>query len=453
MADQVFIGEIVLPGRVIENGYVLAGDGLVQRVGEGPAPAGERHGGPGCIVLPGAIDSQVHSRSQGDQEDFIWSTKSAAAGGVTTIVDMPYDEGRLISTAERFKAKASEAAAQTRIDFALYATAAPEDGAAHIDALVAAGAAGFKFSTFGTHPQRFPRLPPQALYDCFGAIARHGLISGIHNENDEMVRAFVSRVMEQGLSDYAAHGMSRPPITEALAMAEVYEIGAATGCSVHVVHCSISRGYDLAAAYRAQGFDATVEACIHYLILDEENDVRRLKGRGKVNPPIRPAAEREALWRHLAAGNIEVVSTDHVSWSADRKDNPDMLKNASGLPGLEVLVPLLLTGLEQRGLPMTLAARVLASNPARLFRLGHVKGALAVGRDADVVLMRRDPHRYEAAKSGANVVDWSAYEGMPLGFTPEAVFLRAECVAAEGRVLAEPGRGAFLRPQIAAAAA
>jgi allantoinase len=450
MSDQVFVGEVVLPHRMIENGYVLVADGRVQRVGEGPAPAGEVHGGPGCLVLPGAIDSQVHSRSQGDQEDFIWSTRSAAAGGVTTIVDMPYDEGRLICTAARFNAKVSEASEQARVDFALYATAAPEDGAARIDELIAAGAAGFKFSTFGTDPQRFPRVPPQTLYDCFAAIARHGLIAGIHNEDDEMVRAFVARVNAEGLTDYAAHGRSRPPITEALAMAQVYEIGAATGCAVHVVHCSIGRGYDLAAAYRAQGYEATVEACIHYLVLDEENDVRRLKGLAKVNPPIRSAAEREALWRHLAAGNIEVVSTDHVSWSLDRKTNPDMLKNSSGLPGLEVLVPLLLTGLDQRGLPLTLAAQVLANNPARLFRLGQVKGALAVGRDADIVLMRRDPHRYRPAESGANVVGWSPYDGMELGFSAEAVFLRGQCVAADGRVLAEPGQGAFVRPACAA---
>ena len=95
MADQVFAGTVVLPDRIIENGYVVVGDGLVQAVGSGPAPAGEKHGGDGFLVLPGAIDAQVHSRSQKGQEDFIWSTRSAAAGGVTTIVDMPYDDGSL----------------------------------------------------------------------------------------------------------------------------------------------------------------------------------------------------------------------------------------------------------------------------------------------------------------------------------------------------------------------
>src|ERR1700704_450968 len=109
MTDQVFVGTVVLPDRIIDDGHVLVADGFVQRVGTGSPPAGERHGGSGYLVLPGAIDAQVHSRSQKGQEDFIWSTRSAAAGGVTTVVDMPYDDGCLIASADRFNTKAVEA--------------------------------------------------------------------------------------------------------------------------------------------------------------------------------------------------------------------------------------------------------------------------------------------------------------------------------------------------------
>ena len=450
MSDQVFLGTVVLPDRVIENGHVLVADGIVRHVGQGAPPAGERHGDAGSFVLPGAIDPQVHSRSQLDQEDFAWSSKSAAAGGVTTIVDMPYDDGTLISTADRFAQKRREAEAQTRVDFALYATVAPEEGTQHIDALVAAGAAGFKFSTFGTHPQRFPRIPPQLMHACFAAIARHGLMAGVHNEDDEVVRATLAEVRASGDTGYAAHGRSRPPFSEMLATVQVYELGAATGCAAHIVHCSLGRGYELAAAYRAQGFESTIEACIHYLMLDEENDVSRLGGLAKVNPPIRSAAEREALWRHLAAGNITVVSTDHVSWSLDRKSNPDMLANSSGLPGLEVLLPLLLKGLDQRGLSLSHAATLLAQNPARLFRIDDRKGALLPGRDADITLLRRDPYRYSAAESGANVVTWSPYEGMELPYRVEQTFLRGRLIAADGKVFAEPGSGRFVAPPRAA---
>ena len=448
MTDKVFSGTVVLPDRIIENGHVLVGDGSVQFVGSGALPQGEKHGGPGFVVLPGAIDAQVHSRSQLGQEDFVWSTRSAAAGGVTTIVDMPYDDNCLIATAERFRTKVREAGAQARVDFALYATIDPAQGTAklseRVGELVDAGAAAFKFSTFGTHPTRFPRIPPHLLFACFCAVGRRGLVAGIHNENDEMVRAFMADVEARGVTDYTAHGLSRPPITEALATAEVFELGAGAGCPVHIVHSSIGRGYELAAAYRAQGHGATIEACIHYLTLDEENDVRRLGGKAKINPPLRPRREVEALWRHLAAGNVTIVSTDHVSWSEDRKSDPNMLKNASGVPGLEVLYGLLLKGLDERKLPLTHAARLLAHNPAALFRITHAKGVRSqVGGDADIVLMRRDSYRYSAAASGNNFVSWSPYDGIELPFRPVATFVRGACVAADGRVVAEPGQGRF----------
>jgi allantoinase len=448
MSDRVFIGTVVLPDRILENGFVLEADGVVQAVGTGTAPDGERHGGADTLVLPGAIDAQVHSRSQQGQEDFVWTTRSAAAGGVATIVDMPYDDNCLIATAERFRTKAKEAGEQARVDFALYATIDPDEGTVRIDELVEAGACAFKFSTFGTHPKRFPRIPLHMLYVAFCAVGGRGLVAGIHNENDEMVRAFMADVEAKGITDYSAHGLSRPPITEALATAEVYELGAGAGCPVHIVHSSIGRGYELAASYRAQGHAATIEACVHYLTLDEENDVRRLGGKAKINPPLRSRQEVELLWRHLAAGNVTIVSTDHVSWSEDRKIDPNMLKNSSGIPGLEVLYMLLMKGLDERKLSFTHAARLLAHNPAALFRITRTKGALAVGRDADIALLRRDPHRYEAAASGNNFVSWSPYDGIELPFRVTETYVRGVCVAADGKVLAEPGFGRFVRPPL-----
>jgi allantoinase len=445
--DLVITGRVVTTDRVIDNGHVAIRDGKIARVGEGAAPqARERHDFGGAYVLPGAIDAQVHSRSQKDQEDFIWSTRAAAAGGVTTIVDMPYDAGFLVCNGDRVRQKIAEAGAQTRVDFALYATIDPEDGATHIPGMVEAGAAAFKFSTFNTDPKRFPRIPPQTLYACFKEIGAHGLMAGVHNENDEMVRAAIKAVEASGIRDYRAHAMSRPPVSETLAMAEVYEIGAQAGCSSHIVHCSLGRGYDLCEAYRKQGFDTTIEACIHYLILDEENDVKRLGGKAKINPPIRPRSEVEKLWQHLAAGHVTVVSTDHVSWSEDRKTNPDMLKNASGVPGLEVLYALLLKGLTERNLPVTWAARLLAANPAKLFRIADCKGALETGRDADITVMAHDPHKYDPAASGHNFVQWSPYADIALPYRPVATFLRGKMIYDGKDVLAEPGSGAFVRP-------
>ncbi|MGN6101240.1 MAG: dihydroorotase [Devosia sp.] len=448
--DTVLIGTLVRPDRVVERGWVAIAGEKIAALGEGAAPAAhDRHDLGDALILPGAIDAQVHSLSQKDQEDFIWSTRSAAAGGVTTIVDMPYDEGNVVTSAEAVQKKVAHAAPQARVDFALYGTIDPEEGAARIPEMAEAGVAAFKFSTFGTDPKRFPRIPPMLLAECFAAIAPTGLTAGVHNEDDEFVRAAIARVKAAGITDWRTHGLSRPPLTELLATSQIYETGAQTGCPAHVVHCSLSRGYDIAANYRRDGFAATIECCIHYLVLDEENDVRRLGGKAKINPPIRPRAEVEKLWQQVARGNVTLVSTDHVSWSENRKTDPDMLGNASGVPGLEVMVPLFVKGALERNIPLTWAARLMAENPARHFRLGHVKGALEVGKDADICVLVQRPRRYDAAASGHNVVGWSPYNGIELPWTVDATWLRGKLAFTPGGIMAAPGTGRFLRPEAA----
>ncbi|ULR43807.1 amidohydrolase family protein [Rhizobium sp. K102] len=445
--DLVLQGTVVLPDRILDEGYVAARDGKIAEVGLGVPPAArERHLLDRALILPGAIDAQVHSLSQKNQEDFIWSTRSAAAGGVTTIVDMPYDEGDLVCSAAAVKRKIDHAGQQARVDFALYGTVDPEEGPARIGEMVEAGVAAFKFSTFGTDPKRFPRIPPALLDACFAAIAPTGLTAGVHNEDDEAVRSYIEQVKVRGITDWRAHGLSRPPITELLAMHTIFETGAATGCPAHVVHCSLGRGYDIARAYRRDGFAATVECCIHYLTLDEENDVKRLGGKAKINPPLRPRAEVEKLWRKVADGDVWLVSTDHVSWSENRKTNPDMLANASGVPGLEVMVPLFVKGAIERGIPLTWAARLMAENPAKHFRLDHIKGALTPDKDADITVLEPRDSVYDASASGNNVVGWSPYNGIALPWTVAATYLRGEKIAEGGKVLAKPGTGRFVRP-------
>jgi allantoinase len=214
------------------------------------------------------------------------------------------------------------------------------------------------------------------------------------------------------------------------------------------VHCSLGRGYEMAASYRAQGYRATVECLIHYLTLDSDSDAARLGGRSKCNPPIRPRAEVESLWRHIANGNVTLLSTDHVSWSLDRKTNPDMLANASGLPGLEAMVPIFIKGALERGVPLTWAARLMAWNPARHFRLDHIKGALEIGKHADIAVLTPEEHIFDASKTGNNVVGWSPYDGMKLPYKVAATYARGCLVYDGSRVLAEPGSGDFVRPPL-----
>lgn len=444
--DTVLSGRIVLTDRVIPRGFVAMRGDSVAMIGEGAPPdAADRHDFGDGLILPGAVDAQVHSLSQKGAEGFAWSTRAAAAGGVTTIVDMPYDEGDLICSAAAVARKAATAEAEARVDVALYGTIRPQDGPVRIAEQAEAGVCGFKFSTFGTHPERFPRIPPALLRACFAEVALTGLAAGVHNEDDAYIRDAIAEIEASGITDWRAHALSRPPLAETLAMHQIYETGAETGCPAHVVHCSVGRGYEIAEMYRRQGHAATVECCIHYLTLDEETDVARLGGRAKINPPIRPRDQVEAIWRHVADGRVSMVSTDHVSWSVDRKTDPDMLKNASGAPGLEVMVPLFVKGALDRGISLTWAARLMAENPARHFRLDHRKGGLAVGRDADVTVLVDRPQVYDGAGSRHSVAGWSPYDGIRLPYSVVAVWRRGQQVFDGTDVLADPGTGQFLR--------
>jgi allantoinase len=211
-----------------------------------------------------------------------------------------------------------------------------------------------------------------------------------------------------------------------------------------VVHCSLGRGIEICNSYKRQGYDATVEVCIHYFLFDEDNTVRTRGGLAKWNPPLRPSQEKEKLWHSLASGDIDLVSTDHVAWSLERKNNPDMLKNSSGGPSLEVLVPALLKGCMDRGVDLSVAARVLAHNPARHFRLTPQKGALAVGTDADFSII--DPALAPWRVSNSKTVsDWSLYDGLEF---PQirGTYLRGTRIYDGKDILNAPGDGRYARP-------
>lgn len=428
---------------VIHDGYIGLDKGKISFVGsELPHGAPDVIDHRGMLIFPGAVDAQVHSRSQKGREGFSYSTKAAAAGGVTTIVDMPYDEGLLVCNAAAVNEKASDIARQAHVDVALYGTIHPQDGTARMREQVEAGVCAFKLSTFGTHPERFPRIAPQLMFEAFKEAARFDVPVGVHNENDEVVRCRMAAIRAEGRTDYMAHGLTHTPLSELLATVEIYELGAASGCAAHVVHCSLGRGIDICESYKRQGFAASVEVCIHYLLFSEDTDVREKGGLAKINPPIRPATETGKLWSHLQSGNIDIVSTDHVAWSLDRKNDPNMLNNASGGPSLEVLVPALIKGCIVRGINLSVAARVLAANPARHFGLDS-KGELEVSRDADFSIIDPAMAPWRASHS-QTVSDWSLYDGMELPQVRET-WLRGEKIWDGSSVLNADGDGHFIR--------
>ena len=437
---------MALPGAPPAPGAVAVAGGRVAAVGErsAPFPAEREIDAGDALVLPGAVDAHVHTGSA-VEEGVERCTRAAAAGGVTTVVDMPYDAHALVADADAFAAKAEVVARESHVDVALWGTVAPRGPLDAVDELVDIGVAGFKLSTFGTHPVRFPRIPDDRLLAAFERIAAAGSVAAVHSENDEIVRARIAALRAAGRRDGPAHAESRPAVAETEAIARCLELARAAGVRRHLCHVTVDRGVELARRARAEGVDVTAETCPHYLLLDERELARR-GGEAKINPPLRPAAEVEALWRRLAAGEIDLVSSDHVGWLAERKRGVDIFDLASGAPGLELILPLLHDALTARGLAPALLHRLLSEAPARRLGLWPRKGSLLPGADADLVIL--DPAEAWVVDPAALVTPagWSPYAGRALRGRVRQVLARGEEVFAGGAVVSQPGRGGLVTP-------
>jgi allantoinase len=439
-------GRVAHPGLEPAPGQLGLADGLIAVVaGPEPALAAARELDCGdALLLPGVVDAHVHTSSAAE-EGIAACTLAAAAGGVTTVVDMPYDHDRMVADPDAFAAKASRAEREALVDVALWATVPPRGPLEHVADLVEAGACAFKLSTFDTDPRRFPRVPADQLLAAFEAIARAGGLAGVHSENDEIVRARIAALRAAGRRDAPAHAESRPAVAETEAIAGCLELARATGVRLHLCHVTVDRGVQLARRARADGVDVSAETCPHYLLLDEDELARR-GGEAKINPPLRPRAEVEALWRRLVAGDIELVSSDHVGWPAERKQGDDVFALASGAPGVELILPLMHDALTERGLPLSLLTRLLCEAPARRFGLWPRKGGLVRGADADLVVFDEERSWNVDSLALLGAAGWSPYSGRRLRGAVAGTFVRGRQVFDGEGVVGEPGWGTHVKP-------
>jgi allantoinase len=447
MLDLVVSGRFALPGGALADGEIGIAQGRIAALaGRGELTAGERIDVPaGQLILPGHIDAHVHTGSA-PGEGIARATASAAAGGVTTIIDMPYDDPDPVNTLGRFEQKAACVEAEAVVDVALYATVAPSGGLEEIAPLHAAGAAAFKVSTFETHPVRFPRVPDGELLLAMGICAEVGALVCFHPENDDIVRRLSAKLAAEGRVDPMAHADARPPVAESEAIGRALELALASGCRTHLCHVSLERGFALVGRALDDGVDATAETCTHYLVMDED-DLRRLAGRAKINPPLRPRAQQDALWRLLAAGRVDQVTSDHVGWARELKDTPDIFAARSGVPGLETTLPLLYSeGVVRRGLPLGTLLHVLCEGPAARYGLAPRKGAIAEGADADLVFL--DPSERWRIDERELIchAGWSPYHGRDVTGRVKQVLVRGATVFADGEVGARAGSGCVVRP-------
>ncbi|MCW2494154.1 allantoinase AllB [Jatrophihabitans sp.] len=389
------------------------------------------------VLLPGLVVSHVHVNEPGrtEWEGFATATAAAAAGGVTTIVDMPLNSIPATVDVPALTAKRASTAGKLAVDVAFWGGAIPGN-AGELAPLHEAGVVGFKCFLLPSGVDEFPPLDPAGLATAMTAIAAFDGLLIAHAEDEHVIDAQPA-AQGRAYRDFLA---SRPPEAETTAIAALLETARRTGCRTHIVHLSSAEALPLIAAAKAEGLPVTVETCPHYLTFEAETIADGATD-FKCCPPIRGAANREQLWAALLDDTIDLVVSDHspCTIEAKRLDSGDFGAAWGGIASLQLGLPAVWTGASARGATLLQVAHWMAAAPAALTGLTD-RGTIEVGRQADFAVFAPDePFTVEiAALRHRNPV--SPYAGRELRGVVHETYLRGEPISGTPGRMITPAR-------------
>jgi allantoinase len=441
---------VVTPNGILAAAVVISGETILDVVEPGALPAECRVEDVGDrAILPGLVDIHVHINEPGrtDWEGFATATRAAAAGGITTLVDMPLNSSPVTTTAEALAAKIGAASGQLRVDCAFHAGVVPGNRG-HAGALIAAGVVGFKAFLCHSGIDEFPNATEADLRAVMPELARAGLPLLVHAERIDGDPAEPPSSPAECRS-YARYLASRPRAWEHDAIRLMIALCRETGCRVHIVHLASADALPMIARARAEGLPLTVETCPHYLAFAAE-EIPDGDTRFKCAPPIREREDRERLWQGLGLGLIDTIGSDHspAPPGLKRLHDGDLARAWGGIASLQLSLPAVWTGARDRGFTLADVALWMARNPADLVGLSGRKGAIARGRDADLVVF--DPEASVAVNPSTLHHRHRAtpYEGRVLAGRVETSYLRGRAVYRSGD-FPGPNRGQALRNKAA----
>ena len=393
-------------------------------------------------VLPGFVDTHVHINEPGrtEWEGFRTATRAAAAGGYTTLVDMPLNNLPETTTVSNLRLKQSAACGQCMVDYGFWGGVVA-DNQAHVGALASAGVLGYK--CFLVHPgiDGFTMVTRAQLEAAMPEVAASGLPLLVHAELPEPVEHATARLTAERCDwkRYSTYLASRPDAAEVEAIRLMIGLSRKHGCRVHIVHLSSAEALPDLQAARAEGLPVTVETCPHYLHFAAE-DVADGATLYKCAPPIRSRANRERLWQALENGGIDLIATDHSPCLPEMKTRGDgsFLEAWGGIASLQLALPLVWTEARRRGVSITQVARWMGEQPAKLAGLEHKKGAIKEGHDADLVIFDPDANFQVDAARLEHRHPVTPYAGEMLSGVVEMTFLRGEKVFDRGEFRGEP---------------
>ncbi len=333
----------------------------------------------GLAIFPGVIDAHVHFNEPGrtDWEGFATGSRAAAAGGTTTVFDMPLNAHPPTIDGPSFDAKHAAAAQVSLVDFALWGGLVPGN-LGDLETLRDRGVIGLKAFMSNSGIEDFASVDDDTLRAGMERAAELGLIVAVHAESEAITSQLTQRKIAASQTTVRDYLASRPIRAEVDAIDRAIDLAAETSCRLHIVHVSCAAGVELVAQARTAGADVTCETCPHYLVLTED-DMERLGAIAKCAPPLRSKDEQRELLRRLA--EVSTVGSDHSPSPPEMKQDANFFKVWGGISGCQHLLPLLLDGI-----PAPEIARLTSSGVAERFALSQ-KGGLAIGKDADFTLV------------------------------------------------------------------
>jgi dihydroorotase (multifunctional complex type) len=442
-------GSVVLPDGTTKPVNIGVKDGLIATLSSEPIQADSVIDAAGKTVIPGLVDQHFHCWWGFGVETHEISTRAAAKGGVTTLVEMPLDKPATI-TSDLLREKLRKVGDQYHVDFAAiggYSGGDPEE----MHAMVRAGAIAIKIFTGDVAPPgMFPGTPDGELLDLMRRVKKENVTLMVHCENAGIVDAETSRVRAEGKSGPRAWDEARPWFAEVDAVQRIAVLAKVTGARVIVVHISTPEAVDVVTAARREGADIWAETLPHQLCLDLEmggNDARL-----KWNPPPRSRAAVDGLWKRLAVGEIHSIASDHAPLT--KIDGADIWKQNPGAGNvLETMLPVVATeAIYSRGISLARLVEAMSSTPAKILGLYPRKGAIQVGADADLVVLETDGSRVidgQALEFYDQKAKWSPYHGREVKVFPIRTILRGRTVYVDGEVVGPLGYGKYITSKYA----
>jgi allantoinase len=419
---------VVTPGGTRAASVAVA-DGKITAVlaYDADVPAGARLEDLGDdVLLPGLVDTHVHVNDPGrtEWEGFWTATRAAAAGGITTVVDMPLNSLPPTTTAENLRTKQEVARTKAHIDIGFWGGALP-DNVKDLRPLHDAGVFGFKAFLSPSGVDEFPELDQEQLGRSLAEIAGFGGLLIVHAEDPHQLAA----APQQGGQKYADFLASRPKDAENTAIENLIAQAKRLHARVHVLHLSSGDALPLIAAARSEGVRVTVESCPHFLTLTAE-EVPDGATEFKCCPPIREASNQDALWAGLADGTIDCIVSDHSPSTKDLKTD-DFATAWGGISSLQLGLPAIWTEARRRGHTLEDVVRWMATAPAELAGLSR-KGAIEAGRDADFAVLAPDETFTVDPAELHHRNQVTAYAGRTLHGVVKSTWLRGERILADG---------------------